>query len=199
MFAILLSKHTFYIVTNQIMAEKYYTLDELFEMIDEPNKSCCKRIYLKNKIIFKKAKGSNVKHQAWGGGYLDHVRDVMNIAVRLYDNLNICRSLPFSLSDSLLVLYLHDLEKPWKYAGTKEQKAEVGSFPDYKDFIKAKIDEYGFQLTNENWNGLEYIHGEGADYDPNKNVQGPLAAFVHCCDTVSARIWYKFPKERNNW
>lgn len=181
------------------MTEKYYTLDELLEMIDEPNRSSCKRVYSENKALFEKAKGSNVKHQAWEGGYLDHIRDVMNIAVRLYDDLNSCRPLPFSLSDSLLVLYVHDLEKPWKYGGTKEEKAEVNSFPDYKDFIESKIDEYGFQLTDEHWNGLQYVHGEGADYDPNRNVQGPLAAFVHSCDTISARIWHESPKVRNSW
>jgi len=117
-------------------------------MIGESNREQCKEIYLDNKDIFEKAKGSNVKHQAWEGGYLDHIIDIMNIAVRLYDKLNECRPLPFSLSDSLLVLYLHDLEKPWKYAGTEEQKLEVKSFTDYKDFIKSKINKYGFQLTD---------------------------------------------------
>jgi hypothetical protein len=40
----------------------------------------------------------------------------MNIAIELYKNLGSHRPLPFSLSDVLLILYLHDLEKPWKYA-----------------------------------------------------------------------------------
>lgn len=181
------------------MAKKYYTLDELIEMIDEPNKSYCKTIYWENKTIFETAKGSNMKHQAWEWWYLDHIRDIMNIAIRLYDDLSSCRPLSFSLSDSLLVLYLHDLEKPWKYWGDEIKKAEIENFPDYKDFIKSKINEYGFQLTDEHWNWLKYVHGEGVDYDPTKNVQSPLAAFVHCCDTISARIWHKEPRKRNSW
>ena len=35
----------------------------------------------------------------------------MNIAVVLYERLNSIRPLPFSLSDLLLVVYLHDVEK----------------------------------------------------------------------------------------
>ena len=181
------------------MIKKYYNLNELLDMIDEPNRDSCLKIYLENKTIFEMSKGSNIKHQAWEGWYLDHVRDIMNIAIRLYSDLNNCRTLSFSLSDSLLVLYLHDLEKPRKYAGNEKDKTELKSFLDYKDFIKSKIDEYWFQLTKEHWNALKYVHGEWEDYDPNKNIQGPLAAFVHVCDTISARIWFDHPKEKNSW
>lgn len=179
------------------MTEPYYQLSKLIAMIEEPNRTCCDKIYLDNKIMFDKSKGSNVKHQSWEGGYLGHLTETMNIAVRLYDNLNRCRKLPFSLSDSLVVLYLHDLEKPWKYAGTEKQKEEFKSYSDYQDFIKAKIKKYGFELTSMHFNGLKYIHEEGKDYDPNNNVQEPLAAFVHSCDIISARIWHEYPKEQN--
>lgn len=179
--------------------EKYYNLDEFIDMIEEPNKSACKRIYLENKAIFKQSKGSSIKHQAWEGWYLDHVRDIMNIAVELYENLSRHRPLSFSLSDALLILFLHDLEKPWKYAGNAEQKAELGSFQDYKDFIRNKIIKYWFQLTEEHWNGLKYVHGEWSDYDPKTRIQWPLAAFVHICDTISARIWFDFPKNKKGW
>jgi len=66
----------------------------------------------------------------------------MNIATELYKNLGSHRPLSFSLSDALLILFLHDLEKPWKYAGNEQQKAELKSFSDYKEFIKSKIIEY---------------------------------------------------------
>ncbi|MCA9496225.1 MAG: hypothetical protein KC589_04745 [Nanoarchaeota archaeon] len=181
------------------MTKKYYNLNELFEMIEEPNRSSCKKIYSDNKEIFESAKGSRLKHQAWKGGYLGHIVDIMNIAIQLYDNLNSCRKLNFSLSDSLLVLFLHDLEKPWKYAGNEKQKEELNSFPNYLDFIISKIEEYDFQFTTELWNGLKYVHGEGNDYNPNVNIQGPLAAFVHICDTISARIWFNFPNNSNFW
>ncbi|MBW2998182.1 hypothetical protein KY321_01465, partial [Candidatus Woesearchaeota archaeon] len=63
------------------MTEKYYSLRELLDMIDEPNSSRCEQIYLDNKEMFDKAKGSKVKHQAWSGGYYSHLRDAMNIGI----------------------------------------------------------------------------------------------------------------------
>lgn len=173
----------------------YHSLDALLAMIDEPNKQCCQKLYADHQEMFEKAAGSKTKHQAWEGGYLDHIRDIMNIAVRLHTELSDLRPVPFSLSDSLLILFLHDLEKPWKYAGNEEQKKEVARFADYQDFIKSKINEYGFVLSDEHMNALKYVHGEGNDYDPHIRVQSPLAAFVHICDTISARIWFDFPKE----
>ena len=181
------------------MAEKYYTFSELLEMIDKPNQTACQKIYDANKEMFDKAKGSTVKHQAWKGGYLGHITEVMNIAIRIYNSLEESRKFPFTLSDCLVVLFLHDLEKPWKYGGTDEEKAELQSYPNNKEFIRAKIIEYGFHITSEEWNGLQYVHGEGEDYDPSILIQSPLAALVHCCDTISARIWYDYPKKKDSW
>ncbi|MCU0687543.1 MAG: hypothetical protein MUF34_35755 [Polyangiaceae bacterium] len=59
--------------------------------------------------------GSTNNHQAWRGGDLDHVAEVMNIAVVLFEQLSKKRPLPFSLSDILLVVVLHDIEKPWPF------------------------------------------------------------------------------------
>jgi len=181
------------------MNEKYYYLDELIGMIDEPNQTPCRRIYLDNQLMFETAKGSNIKHQAWQGGYIAHITEAMNFAVNIYQNLGHRRTLPFSLSDGLLITYLHDLEKPWKYGGSEEEKNELKKFSDYKEFILDKIKEYNFQLTEDHFNALRYVHGEGEDYSPHRNVQCPLAAFVHICDTISARIWPDFPKENGGW
>ena len=50
------------------MKQRYYSFDELVDMIDEPNRKLCCKIYLDNKDIFEFAKGSNVKHHYWEGG-----------------------------------------------------------------------------------------------------------------------------------
>ncbi len=175
------------------MAEKYFSLNELIKMIEEPNQTICKKIYSDNKEKFERAKGSSFKHQAWRGGYLDHITEVMNIAVAIYLVLNSKRKLPFSLSDALLVLYLHDLEKAWKYGGNKKEIKEFEKFDNSHHFIFSKIKEYNFKLNHDHLNALKYVHGEGEDYNKKNNVQGPLAAFVHNCDVISARIWHNFP------
>ena len=125
----------------------------------------------------------------------------MNIAILLYDSLHRVRPLPFSLSDALLVLFLHDLEKPWKQAnkdlgleklsGEKENKK-------IKDFRNALIKRYCFELTSDHENAIKYAEGEGEDYSVDKRIQGPLAAFVHMCDVWSARGWHDYPSYAND-
>lgn len=178
------------------MDEKYHSLDELISMIDEPNKTPSQNLYFNNKEKFQRAKGSSFKHQAWVGGYIDHIEEVMNISIPFYEMLNSRRELPFSISDALLVLYLHDLEKAWKYGGSEEEVKEYEKFEKNYDFITSKALEYNFKLTAEHLNALKYVHGEGEDYNKKINIQGPLAAFVHNCDIISARIWHDFPKKR---
>ncbi len=182
------------------MKQRYYLFDELVNMIDSPYKELCWKVYLDNKEIFEFAKGSNVKHHYWERGYIGHLTETMNIAVRLHENLNACRELPFSLSDVLLILFLHDLEKPWKYGGDSERVEEVKSFLDSKSFVKSKIDEYGFELNVNQLNALEYVHGEGEDYHPSRLIQSPLGALVSACDNLSARVWPDFPKDKfDSW
>ena len=185
------------------MKPKYHTLNELLGLIDEPNGSTCHRLLMENKNLFSNARGSSHNHQAWRGGYIDHLTEIMNIATALYTTLNQLRPLPFSLSDSLLVLYLHDLEKPWKYITCADGTWQVN--PDLVNketqvelFVEQKIRDYGFVLTDSHWNGIKYVEGEKKDYSAHKRVQTPLAAFAHLCDTWSARGWFDFPAELND-
>jgi len=171
---------------------KYYNIDELLNLIDLPNRMACKKIYSDNKEMFDKAQGSLHNHQAWEGGYMGHMRDIMNIAFRIYTDIDSVRPFPFLLSDALLILFLHDIEKPWKYGGKPE---EVEAFDNYQEFQLSKIEEYGFQLTKDHWNAITYAHGEGKNFKQTERVSKPLAAFIHCCDTMSARIWFDYPRE----
>src|SRR3989344_8456073 len=130
------------------MKEKYHTLNDLLEMIEEPHGTICRKVLDHNYNLFSKARGSSHNHQGWEGGYVDHLTEIMNIATVLYEPLNNRRTLPFSLSDALLVLYLHDLEKPWRHL--VNDKGETVVNPELKDkrtqvkdFVKTKIEEYG--------------------------------------------------------
>jgi len=122
---------------------------------------------------------------------LHHLQEVLNIAVDQYTFLGERRYAPFVLSDALTVLFLHDLEKPWKYGG--HQGPTPQNHHEQQQFILDKISEYGITLTSDQYIGLKYVHGEGEDYSPHYRVQNPIAAFVHICDTMSARIWHNFP------
>src|SRR3989344_8029313 len=185
------------------MGPKYHSLNELIDLIEEPNDSLCRKVLDENYELFSKARGSGYNHQAWEGGYLDHLTEIMNLAIILYEPLNCCRTLPFSLSDALLVLYLHDLEKPWRYLINDKREAVINpelknKRTQVKDFVIKKIEEYGFNLTPEHWNGIWYAEGEHNDYSSKRRTKLPLAAFVHMCDTWSARGWYNYPSAEND-
>lgn len=161
------------------------------------NRAACLRLLNTEGGRFRQSYGAVANHQVWPGGYYDHIREVMNLACLLYGPMHAAMQLPFSLADALLVLFLHDIEKPWKYERLAEGTLEIVSGLKRKDaqhaFQLAKINEYGIVLTPEQANALHYVEGEGADYNPRQRVMNELAAFCHACDTMVARIRYNNP------
>lgn len=159
-------------------------------------------MHQENQALFEKSLGSIHNHQAYEGGYTHHLEEAMNIALVLHNTYSDLRPLPFSLSDALLVLYLHDLEKPWKYELVDGQYKMIASMVD-KDaqhrFRLQKIKEYGIALTPEQENGIEYVEGENSKHSYYKRTRGPLAAFCGLCDSTSARIWFEYPKADDTW
>ena len=175
------------------------TVEEMLALVPEPNRTACLRILDDNRDLFMTVPGSTHNHQAWPGGYLDHVQEVMNIAFELFVRLFLCRPLHFSCADALLVLFLHDIEKPWKYRlgadGHLEHIPELRSKAAQHEFRARKLAEYGIVLTDDQANAMRYVEGELDDYTNRRRVMGPLAAFCHLCDVTSARIWYDYPKK----
>lgn len=167
---------------------KYYAIAEMLEAIDEPNRTACRKLYDENIELFKKMPGSSHNHQAWEGGYFDHITEVMNICVMLYPIYNV-RELNFTLSDALLVMYVHDLEKLWRDGSDYNKIAE-------RAFRLRKLEEYGFVLTEQILNALEYVEGERDDYSNKHRVMNELSAFCHVADVSSARVWHDYGKEK---
>ncbi len=75
----------------------YASVESLLNRIDNPNGATCRRILAHHRELFATVQGSTNNHQAWRGGYLDHVSEVMNIGVLLSEQLSAERALPFSL------------------------------------------------------------------------------------------------------
>jgi hypothetical protein len=142
-----------------------------------------------NRRIFDKAKGSMHKHQAWEGGYLQHVADCMTIAQLFFNHSP--WELPFSWSSVVLVLFLHDIEKPF----IQDRMANNPEMPIWNKtqrlmFRGDLIAKYDIKLSLEEQNALLYIEGEGDDYHPTKRVMNELGALCHMADVGSARIWH---------
>ncbi|HTM68175.1 MAG TPA: phosphoribosyltransferase family protein [Candidatus Binatia bacterium] len=179
------------------MQPPYLAIEDLVDLIDEPNRTACRKLLDANRALFETVQGSTNNHQAWPGGYVDHVTEIMNIALVDHRAWADIRPWPFSLSDALLVVFLHDVEKPWKYElGPDGQLRHLPAFAAKEDahkFRAAKLAEYGIVLTDEQQNGMKYVEGEFDDYSNRRRAMGPLAAFCHRCDVASARIWHDHP------
>lgn len=182
------------------MTPKYFSIEELISLIDEPNRTGCFKILNENRQLFETVRGSTHNHQTWDGGILDHVTDGMNYAYYLYDfDASFARPLPFTKSDALLIFFLHDLEKPWRIEvmndGTVRNRPGLDTKEAFKQFREDKLVEYEIELTPAQLNGLTYVEGEIKNYSSKYRVMNELAAFCHKVDIHSARIWFDYPKK----
>ena len=177
------------------MLPGFYALEALLLYVDEPQRKCCHDFWIANFERLDRASGSSHNHQAWVGGYRDHITDAMNIGLFLYNTLSGLGKLPFTVSDALLVIFLHDIEKLWK--DEPRLVDHLKSKVNRKAFRRDKIAEFGFELTEAHWNAINYIEGEGDDYSNKRRVMNELAAFCHMCDVASARIWHSAPLARD--
>lgn len=176
----------------------YETLGELLEQISGKNGQACRKIYQDFEELFKSAPGSSHNHQSWPGGYYDHVTEVMNLAALLYESLNSARPLPFDKSDALLVMFLHDLEKPFKYimddTGQLTRSSEITDKATNAAKRNEIIQQYGIELNAQQSNAMQFVEGvRDKDYKQNARTMGELAALCHSADILSARLWYNYP------
>ena len=181
------------------MPTPYLSFEELLHRMEQPYRSSFQQLLTEHDDLFRSARGSSHNHQAWIGGYADHVREAMNTAVVLYHTLGQIRPLPFSLSDALVVLFVHDLEKPWAYEEVGGAWCRRAGFKENAhDFRLAKLTEAGVTLPVELERAVFFVEGEGGHYNNKSRGMSPLAAFCHMCDVASARLWHDYPKERDD-
>jgi hypothetical protein len=193
------------LATLELERGHYLDWTSLMALIPDPNRTNLWAIVRSYQERFAKAYGSSHNHQAWEGGYWDHVAETMNLACQLYRTLSSLRKLPFALHEALEVMFLHDIEKPFKVkfkekwilktcdcllnecncfviAATKEARKELRA---------NLISQFHIKMKSEQLNALEYVEGvPDSKYTPGERTMGELAAFCHCCDILSARLWH---------
>jgi len=176
------------LATLEMERGHYLDFTSLMSLIISRNREKLWAIIKADVSKFRVAKGSSHNHQAWEGGYLDHIAETMNIACQLYRTLSSLRKLPFTLGEALEVMFLHDIEKPFAEelkAGGRYTKAAR------KGFRADMIDKYEIDLTPAQENALRYVEGvPDLEYTPGERLMGELASFCHCCDILSARLWH---------
>lgn len=175
----------------------YRTLPQLVLLLDLPDASAARQLLADHYPILVRAQGSSHNHQPWPSGWWQHTEEAMNLGVVLYAVLSWLRPLPFSRADLLAGLLLHDLEKPWRWRDGQEVIVALGA---KHDFRLRTASDYGFVITPERENAINYAEGEKDDYRADTRVMNELAALVHTCDILSARLWYDHPaKTGDSW
>ena len=183
----------------------YFRLFQLVGMIESPNMRSSKRIFKTIEEMFG-APGSASNHQAWPGGYWDHVTEVMNFGILLFDLFASTGRIPcldseeqFTKNDVLTVLFIHDLEKPYMYTDSSLRDMDK---PERIAFRTNKLNESGYKLSKQQQEALRFVEGvRDADYDRHHRVMSPLATLCHMADLTSARIFHDFPlvAYRDTW
>ena len=99
----------------------------------------------------------------------------------------------------LFRLFLHDIEKPWKYEltsmGQLKHKKSLNSKKAHQAFRDKKLREYGIILSAEQENAMKYAEGEMDDYTNQRRMMNELAGFVHMMDVWSARVCHNYPRK----
>lgn len=174
----------------------------LFLMEGEQGKAC-RRIYDDNRDRINNAPGSRGAHHAWAGGYREHVEQTMAYFTQLYlitPQTHLPSEERFTLSEGLVVLFLHDIEKPFMYEMDKHghifKNPAFSSKEDRGQFRQNVLKRYGLELTDNQENALLHVEGVRDEYYvPGQRIDSPLAALCHAADNVSARALYNFSKQ----
>jgi len=90
-------------------------LKNLLEEIKDPRRDALLSIYKEYHELFHYAAGSSHNHQAWKGGYADHIAECIRVNVATYKALDMIRPLPFTEDQATICLFFHDIEKPFRY------------------------------------------------------------------------------------
>ena len=185
------------------MENRFLDLHQIVQLVEMPNKNAIIDAYVQNADRIAITPGARKKHQAWKGGYLDHVVYATNFGIRLHNlNLKLGFQPDHNEGDIALVMLLHDfgkiarykkVENGWDYVENPDQAEH--------DFFDKTIKSHNFQLTNIQKNALEFIHGEGSKYTPKGRLMLPLATLCHQADVWNARYCpdNPLPNGKDSW
>lgn len=140
-------------------------------------------------------------HHWWIGGWSDHTAQVMQISFDLFLKSSSYADIKdFDINDVILVSFVHDLDKLWRYVQIKEPK-DNQLFEYRKDIIPyaenskvvAECYRNGIQLTDQHIEAIDHHHG-GYSLDMSsvfsKNTHmTKLSVIIHCADMLSYYLW----------
>ena len=172
------------------MKNQFLNLHQIIQLVNQPTRDAIIDAYIQNAELIAQTPGARIKHQAWDGGYLDHVVYSINYGIALH---NFHKELGFrpghNEGDIAVVMLLHDFGKVVRYRKCGDGWGYVEN-PDQAehDFFDSILESHDFQLTDNQKNALEFVHGEGSKYTPKGRLMLPLATVCHQADVWNARF-----------
>lgn len=172
---------------------------EIFNLLEEiKNKRLKKKLLslwasLENR--FREMPASVKFHHNYRGGLYDHTKEVIQIALQLYDAFkNNFVANGVSQDDVILISFSHDLDKINKYIKNKKRFGY-----NYHEFVwnDSRIDtndtaevvnilgQYGINLDGNQLNALSFSHG---GWSVDRGKMGTLATLIHCADILSLAL-----------
>jgi len=132
-------------------------------------------------------------HHTEAGGLLRHTTEVANIALNIYNGNK--ELIELSRDDVILVSFIHDFNKLYKYRSETEQwKIKKGQLFGYAEKISMeetaetvwRCSKLGLELTELHINAISYHHGGWtAGGTINSGMMSSLGVVLHAADMLS--------------
>lgn len=163
--------------------------DFIEEIRDEELKKKLLNLWASLEERFREMPASVKFHHNYRGGLYDHTKEVLEIALRLYDAFR--DSIDINRDDVILVAFSHDLDKIDKYVKNKKRfgynKHEFvwnEARTDTNDTAEVvnTLGKYGIHLDDKQLNAFTFTHG---GWSVDRGRMGLLATLIHCADILS--------------
>jgi 23S rRNA maturation-related 3'-5' exoribonuclease YhaM len=176
-------------------------IQELLETLEDKKlKKKVLNLWASVEANFREMPASVKYHHRYQGGLYIHTKEVIELALKLYETLKDSFDPErVKRDDVLLMAFAHDLDKIDKYVRNKKK-----FYSNSTDFVwnEARVDtndtadvvnllgQYDINLNNIQLNSLSFSHG-GWSVDRGKMTA--LATIIHCADILSLALEEKKP------
>ncbi len=166
---------------------------------------------IQNKILNLPA--STKFHHNWKGGLYDHVIEVIDFALKLYDAIvknndngggeSNRKYYDFNRDDIIFLAFVHDLDKLDKYIKNPLSNNSQPFIYNKKRIsvndtamVVQILAEFDVKFSNKHLNALTFSHG---GWSVDRGIMEPLATIIHCADILSLNFGAKNEKETDRF
>jgi hypothetical protein len=86
-----------------VPSPKLKTCEMFLRELADPRRGIILQFHAIHRTEIEASWGSKSKHQAWPGGYVDHLAEIFRMAEVMYDSLSQLHPLPFSRDSAVIV------------------------------------------------------------------------------------------------